>query len=135
MTGPSPYSCNVGDSHSINSFFQCLFIWLHEVLVGSAQNLCCIVWDLSLWYRDSLVVAHGLSSCGMIVTCPQACEILVPGGGIEPAPSALQGGFLTTRPPGKSLYQFFYTKLVYSCTSSVLIVHHLKIYYYSSQNV
>ena len=70
--------------------------------MGSAQNLCCIVWDLSLWYRDSLVVAHGLSSCGMIVTCPQACEILVPGGGIEPAPSALQGGFLTTRPPGKS---------------------------------
>ena len=32
-----------------------------------------------------------------------ACGILVPRPGIEPASSALEGGFLTTGPPGKSL--------------------------------
>ena len=32
-----------------------------------------------------------------------ACGILVPQPGIEPAPSELQGGFLTTELPGKSL--------------------------------
>ena len=39
----------------------------------------------------------GLSSCG-----PKACGILVPQPGIKPTSSALEGGFLTTGPPGKS---------------------------------
>ena len=52
----------------------------------------------------SVVVAHGLS-------CPVACGILVPRPGIEPVSPALQDGFLTTGPPGKSLnYQFCRTK-------------------------
>ena len=43
-----------------------------------------------------IVVAHKLS-------CSTACEILVPGPGIEPMSPALQGGFVTTGLPGKSL--------------------------------
>ena len=52
--------------------------------------------NLSLQCTDSLVTAHGLS-------CAAAGGILVPHLGIEPAPPALQGRFLTTGPPGKSL--------------------------------
>ena len=37
--------------------------------------------------------------CGL--SCPMACEILLPGPGIKPASSALEGRFVTTRPPGK----------------------------------
>ena len=44
----------------------------------------------------SLVAAPGLS-------CPAACGILVPRPGIEPMFPALEGGFLTTGPPGKSI--------------------------------
>ena len=33
----------------------------------------------------------------------EACGILAPGPGIEPAPPALEGEVLTTGPPGKSL--------------------------------
>ena len=43
----------------------------------------------------SVVVAHGLS-------CPTACEILVPQLGIKLASPAFQDGFYTTGPPGKS---------------------------------
>ena len=42
----------------------------------------------------SLVVAQG--------AYPIACGILVPRPGIRLAPPALEGGFLTTGPPGKS---------------------------------
>ena len=41
-------------------------------------------------------MAHGLS-------CLAARGILDPGPGIEPSSPALEGGFLTTGPPGKSL--------------------------------
>ena len=78
----------------------------------------------SLWHEGSFVVVHGLfiaahgllSSCvawapervGSVVarhglSCPVACGILVPRPGIEPAFPALEDGFLTTGPPGKSL--------------------------------
>ena len=48
----------------------------------------------------SVVVVCGLS-------CPAACGILVPRPGIEPTSSALEGGVLTTGPPGKSLFLSF----------------------------
>ena len=48
-----------------------------------------------LEYLASVFVAHGLS-------CPTVCGDL-PGPGIEPLFPALEGGFLTTGPPGKSL--------------------------------
>ena len=59
----------------------CLFIWLRQVLVVACRIF---------------VVAWGLS-------CPKACGILVPGTGIEPVSPALEGEFLTTGPPGRSL--------------------------------
>ena len=38
--------------------------------------------------------------CGL--SCPAACGILVPRPGIKPESPALEGGFFTTGPPGKS---------------------------------
>ena len=40
------------------------------------------------------------------LSCSVACGILVPGPGIEPTSPALEGGFLTTGPPGKFLLFF-----------------------------
>ena len=45
-------------------------------------------------------MAHGLS-------CPAAWGILVPRPGIEPVSLALEGGFLATGSPGKSLKLIF----------------------------
>ena len=42
---------------------------------------------------------HGLSFTGLAA---RACEVLVPGPGIESSSPALAGGFSTTGPPGKS---------------------------------
>ena len=59
----------------------------------------------------SVVVACRLS-------CFMTCGILLPQPGIEPTFPALQGGFLTTGPPGKSpvelsaVIEIFYTCLV-----------------------
>ena len=50
--------------------------------------------DLSLQYADSVVGVLGFSCC-------PACGILVPQPGIKPESPPLQGGFLTTGPPGK----------------------------------
>ena len=47
----------------------------------------------------TLVVA--LKHVGLVA--PKVCRILVPQSGIEPMSPALQGEFLTTSPPGKSL--------------------------------
>ena len=62
----------------------------------STQDLCCIRRDLSAKYVYSLVVVRGLSSS-------MACGILVHLPGIKPMSPALQGGFLTSGPPGKAL--------------------------------
>ena len=62
--------------------------------------------DLSLRHMGfSLVVARGLR-----LSCPVACGILVPRPGIEPMSSALEGGFLTTGPPGKSPRGLYFRK-------------------------
>ena len=73
-----------------------------------------------LQHAGSFVAARRLfSSCGMQapectgsvvavrgLSCPMARGILVPRPGIEPPSPALEGRFLTTGPPGKSL-KFF----------------------------
>ena len=41
----------------------------------------------------------------------------LPEPGLEPVSPALAGGFLTTVPPGKSLYEFFYSSLISSVIS------------------
>ena len=56
-------------------------------------------------------MGHRLSICGVwaalveagVFRCSVACGILVPRPGIKPASPALEGGFLTTGPPGKLL--------------------------------
>ena len=61
----------------------------------------------------SVVVARGLSSCGLralkhrLSSCGARAQLLhgmwdLPGPGVEPVAPALAGGFLTTAPPGKS---------------------------------
>ena len=40
------------------------------------------------------------------LSCSIACEILVPQPGMEPESPVLEGGFLTTGPPEKSLEPF-----------------------------
>ena len=64
-----------------------------------------------------VVVAHGLSSCGLralehrLSSCGAGALLLhgmwdLPGPGLEPVCPALTGGFLTTAPPGKSSHLF-----------------------------
>ena len=57
----------------------------------------------------SLVAVHGLS-------CPTVCGILVSYPGTEPIPT-LEGGFLTTGSPGKSLFYFFHSIYLYQIFS------------------
>ena len=72
---------------------------------------CCGAWALGMW--ASVVVAHGLSSCGSqaverrLSSCGTRALLLcgmwdLPRPGLDPASSALEGGFPTTAPPGKS---------------------------------
>ena len=79
------------------------------------MGVSCSMWDLSVAAHRLFVAVRGLlSSCGtwapeqassvvVVCSCPAARGILVPWPGIKPASSALQDGFLTTGPPGKSL--------------------------------
>ena len=94
--------------------FVCLFIWLCRVLVAACGIFHCGVQALRCGTRASFQLwcvgprACRLSSCGVQgsrahrFSCPVACGILVPQPGIEPVSPALEGGFLTTGPPGKS---------------------------------
>ena len=77
---------------------------------------CCGARALGVW--ASVVVAHGLSSCGLravecrLSSCGSRAQLLhgmwdLPGPGIEPVSPALAGGFLTTVPPGKPRSPFF----------------------------
>ena len=75
--------------------------------------------DLPLHLEVFLGVAHGLN-------CSAACGILVPPPGIEPESPALQGGFLTTGPPGSPLNQPCVVFLLLAI-SRVLLQHAFKI--------
>ena len=69
------------------------------------------LWCL-LWLQNTDLGVHGFSNCGTRasltvahrLSCPAAYGILVPQAGIEPVSPVLEGGFLSTGPPGKSLY-------------------------------
>ena len=58
-------------------------------------------------HTGSVVAVHGLSSCRVQAQLPHTCGILVLRPGIEATSPALEGGFSTTGPPGKSLFPFF----------------------------
>ena len=52
--------------------------------------------------KASVVAMHGLRFVILGLSCPAACEILVPGPGIEPVSPALEGRLQTTGPSGMS---------------------------------
>ena len=80
---------------------------------------CCRARALGM--RASVVVARGLSSCGLQalehrLNSVSRAQLLhgmwdLPGPGLEPVSPALAGGFLTTVPPGKSCQLIFLTKM------------------------
>ena len=82
--------------------------------------------------RCSSVVASWALQFQHELSCPEACGILVPQPGIEPASPALEGQFLTYGPPGKSqksfylltIYLFLYTThpwLIYFMSRSLYL--------------
>ena len=71
--------------------------------------------ELGLLCDTSLVVACGLLSLLLH-------SVWVPWPGIEPAPLALQGGFLTTGLPGKSYFWFSFSLLSFYCPSSLRLL-------------
>ena len=73
---------------------QCFKYFLKGSLLA-ASDLSCSKLGPSSGHAGSFVVVRGIS-------CSQAYGILVPRPGIEPAFPALQGGLVTTGPPGKS---------------------------------
>ena len=94
------------------------FIYLFSLFLGCVGSLlrcagfslvvaCRLqsTWALSLRHWSSVVGACGLS-------CPVACGILVPQPRIEPRSPALEGGFFTTGPPGKSLFFVLFVFLI-----------------------
>ena len=76
-------------------FFKKLFYLFLAALGFSCSRLALCFDTLA-----SVAAALGLS-------CPGACGILVPHSGIEPTSAALEGRFLTTGPPWKSLFSSF----------------------------
>ena len=85
-----------------------VFIWLCWVLVVALRIFVALCRSFSggLWH--SSCNAWALDHVVPVVaayqfSCSVACGILVPQPGIEPMSPALQGRFLTTGPPGKSL--------------------------------
>ena len=72
--------------------YVCIYFWLCWVFVARVQA--------------SVVVAHGLSSCGTRAYLLRGTWDL-PGSGLEPVSPALAGGFLTTVPSGKSPGKIF----------------------------
>ena len=81
--------------------FKKIFIHLFLAVLGLP---CCTGFPLVvvsglLFAVASLVVEHGLSSCG---TWAQSLRGMwdLPGSGIEPVSPALAGRFFTTEPPG-----------------------------------
>ena len=88
-----------------------MVLFLLFVYYLAAVSISCGMWDLSLWHTGYLVVAGGLS-------CPVACEILVPRPGIKHMSHVLAGRFLTTGPPEMSPKRCL-TSLVFLCTQSL----------------
>ena len=77
-------------------FCNILFMYVAASGLSCGMQDGCSAQPFQLWCVDSVVLLHELN-------CSTACGILVPQPGIEPASSELQGGFLTTELPGKSL--------------------------------
>ena len=89
-----------------SSVIVCIYIWLHRVLVVACgiSMASCAVFHCSAWNSSCVTwvpehVGSVVAACGF--NCSVARRILVFHPEIKPASPALQGGFLTTGPPGK----------------------------------
>ena len=80
LSEPPGKPCEVAGQGLFIYFFVCFRSLLHRA-------------DPELWRMNSL----SLWLAGVVA--PRHCKILVPGPGVKPTSSALQGGFLTTDPP------------------------------------
>ena len=96
-------------------------------MASSLFDLCIVLFFFFLAVVGLHCGTQAFSSCGMGLACCSACAlehsgflivvcglrgsaacgILVPQPGIEALSHWLEGGFLTSGPPGKSLYSFF----------------------------
>jgi len=88
-------------------------LWHVGSFIATHRHPSCVVWapehtgfkSWGTWTPEclcSVVAVHRLS-------CFTACGILVPQPKTEPMPSAFQGGFLTSGPPGKSQSYLIWT--------------------------
>ena len=78
--------------------YLCIY-WVSWVLVAAHGLFVTVLRTLFSCGSGSRTQAQSLQHVALI-----ACGILVPCPGTEPMSPALEGGFLTTGPPGKSLY-------------------------------
>ena len=62
-----------------------------------------LLWTIFFKLLIEFVTILLVVCCGVLAI--NACGILVPGVGMEPAPAALKGEMLTTGPPGKSRFE------------------------------
>ena len=86
-----PRSCPITVTKRLLSVQNGHLSFVFKFFILATLDPRCSVWAL---HCNTQVAAYGLS-------CPKACEILVPRLGIEPMSTALEGRFLTTGPPGK----------------------------------
>ena len=120
-----------------NNFILFIYFWLRWVFIAAhglslvaVRTLCCgmrashcggfsCCGARAPGTRTSVVVACGLSSCGLwalehrLSSCGSWVQLLcsmqdLPGPELEPVSPALAGGFLTTVPPGKSHFGKFF---------------------------
>ena len=102
----SSYNCGFVYLSCISSVFVlCFFLIFIYLFIWLCWDLRRSTWDPLLWRLGFRVAAHGL-------THPVACGILVLQPGIKPVSPALEGGFLTMGPPGKSLCHVFWNSVI-----------------------
>ena len=91
------------------SFIEIILFFSHNsilvVLFGSGECEMGCFWGAVLGLHCGMW-ASVVAVCGL--SCPTAHGILVPQPGIEPTSPALEGGFLTTGPPGRSQESYIF---------------------------
>ena len=94
---PSPVPPVLPRAQCSSYYFQTALAQVPVALLVSLET------DAHFAVRVLLQVRRAGSAVVVLGVCwPMACGILVPQPGTEPAAPALQGRFITTRPPGKS---------------------------------
>ena len=109
-----------------------IYIYIYIYILGCVRSK---LWPMGalLHHVGSSVAVHGLSNCSMWVLVSAgsvaavcglsyyaACKILAPLPGIEPLSPALQGGFLTTGTPEKSLESFCFSWFILEGKKSLI---------------